>query len=249
MHAVCMRCGAPAHYSQRIAGRRRPGPGGRHRSLRGALPPLLRALAWRAPELRPTSHRATRESRAAAGRPGRRARRRLRPRSPWLGGPLGCPRSASTSTCTVTDDVPSLRVVVQKLTRSPTKTGAWKTTSRMATVTILPAHVAMRLDRARLVDVGEDDAAEDGAQGVGVLGHHDDADGGRAEARVGFGRAQAGVSAGARLRRSPCGRAGSPAGRGRPRRPRSGRAPGAGRRDRRGGAGSSSRAGRPGRGI
>jgi acyl-CoA thioesterase YciA len=35
---------------------------------------------------------------------------------------------------------------------------------------------AMRFDRARLVDVGEDHAAEDGAQGVGVLRHHDDAD-------------------------------------------------------------------------
>ena len=39
-----------------------------------------------------------------------------------------------------------------------------------------PGRVPMRLDRARLVDVRQDDAAEDGAQGVGVLGHHDHAD-------------------------------------------------------------------------
>ena len=33
------------------------------------------------------------------------------------------------------------------------------------------------LDGAGLVDVGENDAAEYGAQRVGVLGHHDDPDG------------------------------------------------------------------------
>ena len=37
--------------------------------------------------------------------------------------------------------------------------------------------VMMGFDRARLVDIGEDDPAEDGAQGVRVLGHQDHADG------------------------------------------------------------------------
>src|SRR5215217_2164811 len=35
----------------------------------------------------------------------------------------------------------------------------------------------MSLHGARLVDIGEDDPAEDGAQGIGILGHQDHADG------------------------------------------------------------------------
>ena len=56
-------------------------------------------------------------------------------------GPPGWPRSASTSTSTVTEVLPTRFVWVKKLTRSPTKTGAWKTTSRIATVTIRPGQV------------------------------------------------------------------------------------------------------------
>ena len=44
MHAVCVRCGGPAHYSQKDRRRLRPGAGGRHRRLRSPLPRLLRAL-------------------------------------------------------------------------------------------------------------------------------------------------------------------------------------------------------------
>jgi hypothetical protein len=51
--------------------------------------------------------------------------------TPWA-------RSASTVTRTEREVRPTRRVSVKKLTRSPTNTGAWNSTSRMATVTSRP---------------------------------------------------------------------------------------------------------------
>ena len=45
-------------------------------------------------------------------------------------------RAACTSTRTVSEVRPTRSVSVKKLTRSPTNTGWWNSTSRMATVTI-----------------------------------------------------------------------------------------------------------------
>ena len=89
-------------------------------------------------------------------------------------------RSASTETRTVIDVRPTRTVSVKKLTMSPRKTGSWNSTSRIAFVTQRRRRGLARLDRRGEVDVGEDHAAEDRAQGVRVLGQQQHLDRGDA---------------------------------------------------------------------